>query len=176
MKDAPYIAILAGVWANWNSVIQAARFVNDLRESVVTGQKGNRHLTLDHRRAMRFDWLLTMAGAIAVSVVFGVILLGIVLASVPASDRILKGVLLLLGLTPILGAVLFVLCGVNDWRLMGKALAAHHNEHLTEGRQVSTSISAQDVRPAPALQSNSPRGRGSIRAGRNARGAGGLAR
>src|SRR5260370_14997587 len=99
MKDAPYIAILAGLWANWNSVIQAARFVNDLRESVVTGQKGNRHLTLAHRRAMRFDWLLTMAGAIAVSVVFGVILLGFVLASVPAPGRILP---LLLALTPIL--------------------------------------------------------------------------
>jgi hypothetical protein len=58
-------AVFAGLWAAWNAMLQASAFVNDLRESVVIGRRSQETLSLEHRWALRFDWILTMFGTVA---------------------------------------------------------------------------------------------------------------
>jgi hypothetical protein len=123
-QDAMQLALfLAGIWAATNAMLSASGFVNDLRDTVVLGAKSGTKLTARHRRVLMYDWLLTMLGAIVFPLMYSAFLAVVVCAGdrgVPLFRVVLLGV----ASVPALGSMLFLLCGIADWRLM-RAAAAH---------------------------------------------------
>jgi hypothetical protein len=71
---------------------------------------------------MRYDWSLTMAGAVVVCFAFSLVLYAlsgsVAEGMPPLGRRLIVGIAFL----PALGGALLLLCGVNDWRLMSTAL------------------------------------------------------
>src|SRR6266446_2849446 len=61
---------LGAFWITFSALQSAASFVNEMRETIVTGYKGNQVLTVRHRKAMFFDWRLAMVGTIIAAFTF----------------------------------------------------------------------------------------------------------
>jgi len=115
--------LLAGVWAAGTVLLSASGFVNNLRETTVIGKKDGVPLCLAHRRVLRNDWLLTMIGAVAFPLVYGIVLMVLGLSFVPKDAALPQFTIIMLASLPIVGAAIFVACGIGDWKLMGRALA-----------------------------------------------------
>lgn len=112
---------LAGFWAATKSLLDASAFVNDLRDTVTMGVKGHHSLSLMHRKALRLDWLLTMFGAVGFPVAFSGILFAVA-GSVDEKEVLVHAVLRIVAYIPLIGSVLFAICGISDWRLMNDAI------------------------------------------------------
>jgi hypothetical protein len=123
LESATQLALfLAGIWAATKAMLEATAFVNALRDTVVIGRKDGETLTHSHRRTLRNDWLLTMIGAVLFPIMYSAFLFVIIFAGtadVPMPFRLVLGGVACI---PIFGSVLFVICGVGDWRLMQQAL------------------------------------------------------
>lgn len=128
---------LGGIWAAGKSMLDASAFVNDLRDSVVVGEKDGQALSLRHRRVLRIDWLLTMIGTVSFPIVYSTLLYVIASRLKPVLDN-LYSVLLVVCAVPLIGSVLFIVCGVLDWRLMCAAI-----DDASESRIVVPSQHAQ---------------------------------
>jgi hypothetical protein len=115
---------LAGIWAATSSMLTASAFVNDLRDTVVIGIKNDERLSPMHRRVLVYDWLLTMSGAVAFPLMYSAFLIVVVLAGGPGAPRPFQIVLLGVAVVPALGSLLFLLCGIADWRLMRSAMSS----------------------------------------------------
>lgn len=112
---------LVGFWAATKSLLDASAFVNDLRDTVTIGVKGDQSLSLAHRKALRLDWLLTMFGAVGFPLAFSGILFAVA-ASVDEALKLVHAVLHIVAYIPLIGSLLFVICGISDWRLMNDAI------------------------------------------------------
>jgi hypothetical protein len=112
---------LGGFWAATKSLLDASAFVNDLRDTVTMGVKGHHSLSLRHRKALRLDWLLTMFGAVAFPLAFSGILFAVA-GSVDEKQELVHAVLHVVAYIPLIGSLLFVICGISDWRLMSDAI------------------------------------------------------
>lgn len=114
---------LASFWATFNSLLSAAKFVNGIRDCVLTGVRDSTPLSRQVRRAMRFDWYLAMAGTILASFLFAGLLLWMGAAIEDRNEPGLAWAVRVVGFFPGLGGVLFIACGVNDARAMARAIA-----------------------------------------------------
>lgn len=115
--------LLGGVWAAGNVLLAASAFVNGLRETVVIGFKDKEKLSLAHRRVLRNDWLLTMIGAVSFPLVYGIVLMVLGLSFRTKDTGLPEFAVVMLASLPIVGAAIFVACGIGDWKLMSRALA-----------------------------------------------------
>jgi hypothetical protein len=122
---------VAGLWVVHNAMIVSAKFVNNMRETIATGYYEDRILSVDHKRAMLIDWTLSMGGLVATCFLFSGILLS-ACVWVPM-EPFLKWSIIAIGVYPILGALLFGVCAVWDYKLMRKKIneTPRHND---EGR------------------------------------------
>lgn len=119
------LAPLAAFWVAFQCLWSAAKFVNDMRETIVIGRLNSEPLDLHHRRTIYFDWKLTMMGTITAAVMFGGITFWIGLLFTRAADTLLHevGILLLcVSAFPWLVALCYIVCGVSDSRLISSAL------------------------------------------------------
>lgn len=119
------IAPIGAFWVAFQNLWSAAKFVNEIRETIVTGRHGGADLSLEHRKALFFDWQLSMAGTILAALVFGSITfwLGDYIES-NASEPISKigTATQFVAAFPFLVAFCFGLCGASDIRLIRHAL------------------------------------------------------
>lgn len=116
--------ILGGVWVASQALLNASAFVNALRETVVIGRKEGRKLSVPHLRVLKNDWLFTMIGSVAFPLVYGISLLAIGLLLAPSNGIAPRVIVGLLASVPIIGSMLFVACGIGDWKLMSAAVTA----------------------------------------------------
>ena len=118
-----WLAPLAGFWIIWDSLLKAAATVNGMRETIVSGQIGTISLTPEHRRAIFWDWQLSMAGTIFAAFLFGVLIAWIGNHLVASSSTAAVGQLMWgVSSLPFLGGSMFILCGISDWKLITQAL------------------------------------------------------
>jgi hypothetical protein len=123
LESATQFALfLAGIWAATKAMLDATAFVNALRDTVVIGRKDGETLTHSHRRTLRNDWLLTMIGAVLFPAMYSAFLFVITFAGTADLAVPFQFVLGGVACIPLIGSVLFVICGVGDWRLMQQAL------------------------------------------------------
>lgn len=125
MSDGISLSVIpiATFWAAFNSLFRAAEFVNGIRDTVIIGKKDNVILSESLRNAMLFDWVLSMVGAIALSLLFAAVIIwmGFYILNMSETSQIAYA-LWMIGSAPILGAVLFVCCGISDFRAMRQAI------------------------------------------------------
>jgi hypothetical protein len=121
----PLGLFLAGFWAATTSMLNASKFVNDLRDTVVIGRKDGKDLLLPHRRVLAYDWLLTMSGAVAFPLMYSVFLMVVVFAGGQGGNPPIQIALYGIACVPALGSLLFLLCGIADWRLMRSAMSSN---------------------------------------------------
>jgi hypothetical protein len=124
---------LGAFWLTFSSLQAAAGFVNELREAVINGQKGEVALSLRHRKVLLLDWLLSMLGAVVATFMFSAILFWIAgyVESLPA----LKGastIVAVVAVFPLLSGFMLLACGVSDFKLM-KAVLREQQERGTPG-------------------------------------------
>ena len=110
---------VGGIWAATKSMLDASLFVNNLRDTVVTGVKDGITLSLAHRSVLRTHWLLTMAGTIGFQWVISALLFVVACRS---NAVVVHSVLFIIAFVPLVGSLLFALCGRCDWRLMKTCL------------------------------------------------------
>jgi len=127
---------LAGIWAATKAMLDASAFVNQLRDTVVIGHKEGQPLTLRHREVLRIDWLLTMVGAVLFPSMYSAFLFVIVFGGITDGTAPYRAVLGGVACIPIIGSLLFFVCGIGDWRLMQEALATAR-QHAQESRLTS---------------------------------------
>jgi len=117
-----FLTPLAGLWAIHNAIFLSARFVNEMRETVISGFYQNRRLTAAHMKAIFIDWILCMAATITVCLIFA----GVVAT---ASFELALGLPLLkwagiaVASYPTICAGLFLICSIADSKLMRRAIA-----------------------------------------------------
>ena len=121
---------LAAFWASFNSLLQAAQFVNTIRDTVVMGTKDSRQIPVRIRKAMRFDWLLSMAGTIVASFLFAGILFWMA-GHIGSSGIGVARAVAAVGVFPALSGLLFIVCGINDNRVMQSAIAEAEEAEYT---------------------------------------------
>ena len=111
---------LASFWAAFNSMVKVAEFVNSIRDSVLSGMKNNAKLSHKARRCMFFDWKLAMVGVISSSMTFELIMIwmGHYIYEYGGEISVIGCVVGITASVPLLGSVLFILCGVSYYRTM----------------------------------------------------------
>ncbi len=129
---------LASFWATFNSLLSAAQFVNEIRDTVISGVKNSAVLSKEVRLSMKYDWILAMIGTIGAALLFAGLLIWmgwyirIVTSSWPVT-----GAVWAVASYPIIGSVLFFLCGRSDIKAMNQAI------HLTPRQSQETTLGQQ---------------------------------
>ena len=113
-----YFLPLGAFWVAIQTILGSIAFVNNMRETIVTGQYDGVPLTIRHRYAMRFDWTLSMIGLISGLFMFSIVIFWLAYAQANALGGKISVAMLIVGIATFLGGVLFVLCGISDHRLM----------------------------------------------------------
>jgi hypothetical protein len=115
-----FVTPVAGLWAIHMAIIGSAKFVNEMRETVISGFYNKEPISASHRDQMLFDWGLSMAATIGICVIFGGLLLA---AAVFLTDawflRISLGAIALYSFGC---AIAFRLCASGDRDLMREAV------------------------------------------------------
>ncbi|MGZ5006784.1 MAG: hypothetical protein ACXWFI_02870 [Methylobacter sp.] len=127
MNDAIQAALapLAAFWIALDGITKMTQFVNGMREVIIMGVKDEIVLSLNHRKAMFYDWKLTMIGFIGATFMFS----GVVFSLADLATQAAIGIYAVsVGIC--LGAVLFVLCGISDYRAISLALKETHSEGM----------------------------------------------
>ena len=114
---------MGAFWVSFNSLTAAAKFVNEMRESVVTGSQGTHSLTIEHRKVLLFDWILSMSGTITAAFLYSGIIFWIawVLKEFVTVAYVWIAVGTV-GIFPLLGGFMFIACGICDYRVMRRTL------------------------------------------------------
>lgn len=118
---------LASFWAMFTSLISAAKFVNDIRDTIISGQKDKCDMSIEHRRGLFMDWLLSMIGIIVGCIGFATVTYWMgtyIERNVTKELAEVALALKLVAMLPAIGAVLFIACGITDTKLIVKALKA----------------------------------------------------
>jgi hypothetical protein len=125
MNEFAVFLPLAGFWVVFDSLNKATQFVNSLRDTIVTGVSGGTELSTEHKRALLYDWRLSMVGTVFACFLFAGILIFIGehlywAAATKGAAEMLFGT----SSFPFFSGVFFVLCGVSDQKLILKTIAA----------------------------------------------------
>ena len=124
------LAPLAAFWVAMEGFNKTATFVNGMRDTIMSGVMGSTQLTLHHRQAMFVDWRLSIIGFIVADIIFSAIIFS--LAGIAQKVAIgIYGV----ALSTFLGAILFIICGISDYRAI---------KHTLEHAKLGTSLVALD--------------------------------
>jgi len=120
MNDiALLLAPLASFWVVYTAMLAGARYVNELRDTIVLKYKDEMHLSAPHRRAYFFDGVLCMFGVVSSALLFGLILIWCgAKADDIAPTLHAKWVWQGVAVFPFVCAMLFIVCGVSDIRPM----------------------------------------------------------
>jgi len=113
---------LAAFWASFQSLLSAAKYVNEVREKTTAGWDNGVELSVEHRKAMLDDWCFLMAGAILGAWTFAGIIWW---TGCYLSPKNIGGIsYLLFGVSAVeaLYGISFVLCAFSDYRLMSDAI------------------------------------------------------
>lgn len=128
MKEVLELAFLplASFWVMHSSLLGASKFLNDIRDTVITGVKNGVEISYDHRKVLLWDWKLSLFGTFSACGVFFLLIFWAGFYVLRKRDFPSHGelghVLILTSFTPIIGGLLFYLCGVSDARLMEDSL------------------------------------------------------
>lgn len=112
---------LGAFWAIFNSLISAGKFINEMRETVITGIKENCTLTPEHRKAIFLDWRLSMIGVVTGNFTYSFITFWIAFHLKGQVDYVWFPIMIV-GIITLFGAFLFIICGISDWNLIQKIL------------------------------------------------------
>lgn len=118
---------LGAFWLAFSSLLNAAQFVNDVRDTVVLGRKGDSVLSTHHRRAMQGDYYRAMLGVILAAFAFAFIIgwSGYALHKFRV-DALLP--MMVAALFPFGIGVLFIGCIRSDRRVMREALGPERED------------------------------------------------
>lgn len=65
MIELTAVAPMATFWASFNSLLSITKYLNQIRDQVISGHDNGGSLSVDHRDAMRLDWIfLVVAGVL----------------------------------------------------------------------------------------------------------------
>lgn len=115
-----FIAPVIGLWVIHNAIFSSARFVNEMRETVVSGRYEREKITPEHGRAILLDWLLCVAATIAVCLIFAGIV--IVVSFGLAQSPLLQRTGYAIAAYPVMCAFGFLFCSLGDLKLMARAI------------------------------------------------------
>jgi hypothetical protein len=103
------------------AIFYSVRFVNGIRESIITGRTHDRAMTVGHRSLLLLDWAMCMGGCICFVLVYG----GVVFWFSSRLDDLGSAWLLMaVGGYALFAGAGMVVCGIYDARFMFEALAA----------------------------------------------------
>jgi hypothetical protein len=117
---AQFIAPIAGLWVIHNAIFSSARFVNEMRETVISGLYDRKSITAEHQQAIGVDWKLCVAATVAVCLIFSVIVVATTAALSTTWLAFCIGIAI--ALYPFICACGFVRCSIQDWKLMSSAI------------------------------------------------------
>jgi hypothetical protein len=115
-----FVAPVAGLWAVHTAIIGSAKFVNEMRETVILGLYSKEKIKAKHREQIRLDWTLSMAATIGICIVFS----GLLFAAAwgLTVDPFLRWSLTTIGLYSSGCALAFLCCAKGDYELMCMAV------------------------------------------------------
>jgi len=112
------LAPLAAFWVLLDGMMKMVTFVNGMRDVIITGVKDGVELSNNHRRAIFTDWKLSMVGFVGTDV----LLSGVVFSLAKLVPDVRWGIYAV-SLAVLIGAILFVFCGVSDYKAINSALS-----------------------------------------------------
>ncbi|MEA3041607.1 MAG: hypothetical protein QOC65_1096 [Sphingomonadales bacterium] len=118
---AQLIAPIVSLWVIHNAIFSSARFVNEMRETVISGKYDRDAIAPDHGDAILADWKLCIRATIGVCLIFVIILCAVSYELVEELPVWWIGYAI--ALYPLLCAGGFAVCARGDKRLMKKAIA-----------------------------------------------------
>jgi hypothetical protein len=119
------LAPLAAFWIALEGFIKAANFVNGMRDTIILGVLGTSQLSFHHRQAIFTDWQLSVVGFISAGIMFSFIVFSLSGLAPRATIGIYA-----VALNTFLGAVLFLICSVSDYRAIRHALRQVESSEL----------------------------------------------
>jgi hypothetical protein len=125
MDNVQLLLLPLGVfWVSFSSLLSAASFVNEMRETIVAGtNKAGRMLTVRHRKTMFLDWCLSMLLAITAALIFSGLIFWIAI-HIRALEQLrsVAGLLMAVATFPLLASIGLSICGASDFRLIQRTL------------------------------------------------------
>lgn len=115
-----FIAPILGLWVIHNAIFSSARFVNEMRETVVSGFYERERVEPEHRLAILLDWLLCIAATIAVCAIFAGIVIAVSAGLSPSP--LIQRTGYAIAAYPVMCAFGFLFCSLGDLRLMARAV------------------------------------------------------
>ncbi len=116
---------LGSLWVTHQALTAAAKFANELRDRVISGRLDGKVMTVPHRNALAFDWLLTMVGTVLAALMFACTILWSATAIQASSPKDAIAVwfpLRVIGGFAFIAALMFLCCGTYDAKVMTQAL------------------------------------------------------
>ena len=115
---AQFIGPILSLWVIHNAIFASARFVNKMRETVISGFHDGKAITVGHRETIRLDWRLCMLATVAVCMIFGLLVL--LVGGQILEDRRFDWVPFAIAIYPFGCALGFCVCWWSDHKLMKK--------------------------------------------------------
>ena len=106
-----FIAPIVSLWVIHNAILSSAKFVNRMRETVISGLYEGVGITVAHQRALRLDWLLCIGATVGVCIIFAGIVVAVALTFNAGS--LMRWAGFAIALYPALCAVGFLICSVG---------------------------------------------------------------
>ncbi|MBN4078319.1 hypothetical protein JYT29_03245 [Nitrospina gracilis] len=147
---------IAAFWTSYNTLLNAAKLVNELRDKVITGRADQKDLSTDHLKVMFLDYrLVTVSSVLAAWLFAGAIAwAGCYLwsSSTLTGAKGISYILWLIAFVEVIFGFFFIWCSVHDHRAMYNVHEClKKNEHIIVvfafGRQ-------QTFSPCPLLFSS----------------------
>ena len=113
------LAPLSAFWVVMEGVMKASNFVNIMRDTIISGVQSGTQLTLHHRKAIFVDWCLSMLGF----VISNLLLSGVIFSFAKLVPSVATGIYGVFLIT-FLGAILFIICGISDYKAIKHVLSA----------------------------------------------------
>ena len=125
------LVMVAGLWGFANAQFAGAKLVNEIRDNIILGRRGEQELTLEHRRHMAFrDWRPINVGIVFASFAMAcvVIAAAILIASSPEIEG--KGLVkffvvvvsFMVAFVPLLATVGWCFSLFKDWQLIRQTI------------------------------------------------------
>ena len=109
---------LGAFWIALQTITSSVTFVNGMRETIVTGQYDGNPLSVRHRYAIRYDWILSMCGITLMLLTFSVVIFWLAYSQAFTTGEEISVAMIIVGVATFFGGILFILCGISDYRLI----------------------------------------------------------
>lgn len=132
-----FIAPILSLWVIHTAIFSSAKFVNEMRETVITGVYCGTRIKPDHRRRILWDWILCILGTILVCLIFAVLVY--IVGSELLKDTRLAWVPFAIAFYPVCCAFGFALCSAWDFTAMRAAERADTGKAADASADVAVS-------------------------------------